>query len=117
VKFLVLMAEEDHYARWADLDDAARKEAFDRFDAFATAVQQRGSMLAGDALAAPEEGRTLHPGGERTVVAGPYAETVEQLGGFFLIDVPDLDTAVELAGELPASYVVEVRPVIDVELG
>ena len=117
MRFLVLMAEEDHYARWDALDDAARKEAFDRFDAFATAVEQRGSMLAGDALAAPGEARTLRPGDERAVVTGPYAETVEQVGGFFLIDVPDLETAVELAGELPESYVVEVRPVIDVELG
>jgi hypothetical protein len=112
------MAEEDHHARWDDLDEVGRKEMFDRFDDFARAVEERGAMLGGDALAAPEEGRTLRPGAQdRPVVTGPFAETVEQLGGFFLIDVPDLDTAVDLARLLPSSFVVEVRPIIDVEPG
>ena len=44
---------------------------------------------------------------------GPFAETVEQLGGFFLVDLPDLDTAVEIARLLPPAYSVEVRPVVD----
>jgi hypothetical protein len=50
------------------------------------------------------------------VTEGPYAETVEQLGGFYLIDVPDLDTAVGLAALLPQEYAVEVRPTLEVML-
>jgi hypothetical protein len=115
VKFLVLMAEEDHYARWDALDDAARDEMFAGFDAFARAVEERGSVLAGDALAAPAEARTVRPGDDRPVVAGPYAETVEQVGGFFLIEVPDLEAAVELARRLPRNITAEVRPVLDME--
>jgi hypothetical protein len=47
------------------------------------------------------------------VLAGPYAETQEQLGGFYLIDVPDLDTAIEWAKKLPAAQhgTIEIRPV------
>ena len=44
---------------------------------------------------------------------GPFAETVEQMGGFWLVDLPDLDAAVEAARLLPDAYSVEVRPVID----
>ena len=117
MKFLVLMTEEDHYARWDALDDAAREEMFAGFDAFARAVEQRGAVLAGDALVAPHEGRTVKPGDDRAVVSGPYAETVEQLGGFFLVDVPDLETAVDLARLLPRSITAEVRPIMDMEPG
>jgi hypothetical protein len=117
VKFLVLMSEEDHFARWDAMDDPARKEAFGRFENFAREVEARGTMLAGEALAEPAAARTLRPGDGRPVVAGPFAETVEQLGGFFLIDVPDLETAVALVRELPESFTVEVRPVIDVMVG
>ena len=45
---------------------------------------------------------------------GPFAETVEQVGGFYLIDVPDLGAAVELAALLPREYTVEVRPTLEV---
>jgi hypothetical protein len=50
------------------------------------------------------------------VTEGPFAETVEQVGGFYLIDVPDMDTAVELAALLPREYTVEVRTTVEVEL-
>ena len=44
---------------------------------------------------------------------GPYAETVEQMGGFWLVELPDLDAALAAARLLPEAYSVEVRPVID----
>ena len=72
-------------------------------------------MLAEAALDGPETARTVRAGvgADRPVTEGPFAETVEQLGGFFLVDLPDLDTAVEVARLLPASYSVEVRPTVD----
>ena len=53
--------------------------------------------------------------GKRQVTDGPFAETREQLGGFFLIDVPNLDEAIEIAGRIPGAKkgTVEVRPVFD----
>lgn len=55
--------------------------------------------------------------GAAVVTAGPFAETTEQLGGFFLVDVPDLDQAIAIAGQLPSARkgVVEVRPVLGME--
>ena len=50
------------------------------------------------------------------VTDGPFAETKEQLGGYFIVDVDDLDTAIELAGKIPAVHGrarIEVRPIVD----
>jgi hypothetical protein len=54
--------------------------------------------------------------GKRLVTDGPFAETREQLGGYFLIDAPDLDAAMEIAARIPMARqgTVEVRPVIEV---
>jgi hypothetical protein len=53
--------------------------------------------------------------GERLVTDGPFAETKEQLGGYFLLDVDDLDAAIDFAARIPAarSGSVEIRPLVD----
>jgi hypothetical protein len=116
-KFLVLLTEADHFANWDAADDALRDRTYAAFRAFSAAVAERGTIAGGEALASTDTARTLGPGPDRTVTEGPYAETVEQLGGFYLIDVADLATAVELAGLLPAEYTIEVRECVDVEVG
>ncbi len=113
VKYLVLMAEEDTWDRWNAASEADRDRMMGQLDAFAKAVVERGTMLAGEALQRPQEARTLRPGDGRPVTEGPYAETVEQLGGFYLVDLADLDTAVELARLLPEAWTVEVRPIAE----
>jgi hypothetical protein len=50
------------------------------------------------------------------VTDGPFAETVEQIGGFYVIDLPDLETAVECAKLLPREHRVEVRPTLGVQV-
>jgi len=116
VKFLVLMTEPDHFDRWDASSDADRQAVFDAFRAFTDAVRARGVLRYGDALSRPEEAVTLRPGSaaDRPLTQGPYAESVEQVGGFYVIELPDLDTAVEIARLLPPDYAVEVRPLLDV---
>jgi len=116
VKFLVLMAEDGHFEKWEAADDRHRERVYADFRAFDEAVKSRGSVVGGDALDRPASARTVRPGADRPVSDGPFAQTVEQIGGFYLIDVPDLDTAVELAALLPQEYTVEVRPTLDVEM-
>jgi hypothetical protein len=55
--------------------------------------------------------------GKRQVTDGPFAETREQLGGYFLIDAANLDEAIDIAGRVPAAKkgTVEVRPVVELE--
>ena len=115
MKFLVLMAEEDTWERWNALSDAEQQDVFDSFTAFTEAVKERGTVLSGEALDRAESARTVRPGPGRPVTEGPFAETVEQLGGFWLVDLPDLDSAVDAAKLLPEAYSVEVRPVVDME--
>lgn len=116
MKLVVLMAEEDPEA-WDRATQAHRDEVFDRHRRFDHAVRERGEMLAGEALALPKEAVTLRPGTgpDRMVTEGPYAEVAEQLGGFYLIDVDSVETALDLVRLLPDGYTIEVRPAIDVE--
>lgn len=106
MKFLVLMAEHDHYARWEAMSDAEREAFFAGLQAFDDAVRQRGTMLGGEALKDPTHSRRISgPADDRVITAGPYAESVEQLGGFFLVDLPNRETTLELAARLPVELV------------
>ena len=116
-KFLILMAEPDHFRKWEEADESLQQRVFDDFTAFDAAVKERGALVAGEALSHPNTARTVQPGPDgsaRAVTEGPYAETVEQVGGFYLIDVPDLAVALELAAFLPREYALEVRECLDV---
>jgi hypothetical protein len=114
-RFLILMAEPDHFARWDAAGDDEHERVFVDFRAFSAAVRDRGRLLGGEALVHPRDARTLRPDGDgRQLTEGPYAETVEQLGGFYLVELPDRATALEIARLLPREYDVEVRECLDV---
>ena len=85
------------------------------YEAYHTALKKAGAIVGGAALQPPCSSTTLQVhAGQRKVQDGPYADTKEQLGGFFLIDVPDLDTAMDWAAKCPAAEdgAVEVRPLL-----
>jgi hypothetical protein len=74
------------------------------------ALKDAGILVARAGLQAPHSATTLRLQGDRRLVQdGPYAATKEQLAGVFVIDVPDLDSALEWAARYPGK-VVEVRP-------
>ena len=110
MKFLLLMSEPDHFARWDAASEAEQSAVFDSFRAFSAAVRERGELLVGEALAPGDEARTLRPGPDRPVTDGPYAETVEQVGGLYIVDLPDRDTAVDVARLLPRHVHDRVAP-------
>ena len=72
--------------------------------AYTQELQDAGVMLGGDALQPDRQPTTTVRvrGGERLVTDGPFAETKEQLGGYYLIDVPDLDEAIARRRRIPA---------------
>jgi hypothetical protein len=85
------------------------------WQAYSQALTQAGVMAGGNGLQLPATATTLRlAGGKRQVHDGPYADTKEQLGGYYVIDVPDLDAALEWAARCPAlpNGAVEVRPVL-----
>ena len=84
------------------------------YGAYTEALQKAGVLRASTRLRPVDTATTVRmKTGKTEVLNGPYAETREQLGGFYMIDVPDLDTALSWAARCPgASYgTIEVRPV------
>lgn len=85
------------------------------WNAFIGAMAQAGIIVKGDGLQGPEVATTVRiRDGKRSVQDGPFADTKEALGGYFVIDVPDLDAALEWAAKAPCVHdgSVEVRPVL-----
>ncbi len=82
--------------------------------AYSEALKEAGVMAGGNPLQAPATATTVHVReGERTVRDGPFADTKEQLGGYYLLDVPDLDAALDWASRCPTTDgAIEVRPVL-----
>ncbi|MDX6374158.1 MAG: hypothetical protein QOD98_3146 [Nocardioidaceae bacterium] len=103
------MAEEDHFDKWEAASEQEQQAFFDGLAAFTAAVRDRGEVLFGEALDRPERALTLRGG---STTEGPYAETVEQVGGFYVVDLPSQELAVETARLLPVPSV-EVRPILD----
>ena len=83
---------------------------------YTAALKESGSLLAAEQLAHVETATSVTvQAGERLLTDGPFIETKEHLLGFYLLDVPDLDTALDWAGKMPiVRYgTVEVRPVLE----
>lgn len=81
-----------------------------RFDAY---VDAHGSRQGGEALDGASTATTVrHRDGEPVITDGPFTELVEQLGGFYVVDLPGLDHALAAAKLLPDCYAVEIRPII-----
>ena len=82
--------------------------------AYAESVQGSGRMVAAEALESVQTATTVRMrNGKLSITDGPFAETKEQLAGFYLIDAKDLNEAIQVAADIPAARVgcVEVRPV------
>lgn len=110
MKYAILIYETEQ-------DFAERDQHMPAYNAYSEALSQGGFMTGGAALQPGHTGTTVRlKDGQRLVQDGPYADTKEQLGGFFLIDVPDLDAALDWAARCPgaSNCAVEVRPLWDV---
>jgi hypothetical protein len=111
------------YAFTIYIDESQREAASDE-DRQATAqaygvltqeMGQKGVLLAGEGLYPTQTATTVRVrDGERSVTDGPFAETKEQLGGFYVLDCKDLDDAIEWAAKIPGAQQgsIEIRPVM-----
>lgn len=94
---------------------ADNEQMFAAYGAYTQALRTAGVMKAGDPLEPSATATTVRvKGGKTEVLDGPYAETKEQLGGYYIIEVPDLDAALSWAARCPgASHgTIEVRPIM-----
>ncbi len=84
------------------------------YTAYTEAMKKAGVYVDGNRLQPTSAATTVRaPNGKRTVLDGPYAETKEQLGGYYTIEAPDLDAALSWAARCPGSAhgTIEVRPI------
>jgi len=116
---LLLTNQADEVASWQDLSEAEqqklRAEEMPQWGELFGWIEQKGLKVEGLELDSPNEARTVRVrDGETLVTDGPYAETREQIGGFFVIESDDLDDAIELASRVPVvrKGSVEIRPVV-----
>ena len=96
-------------------DLAAADNLVAEYAAFTQAILNSGEMVSGERLGRVDTATSVRvQDGKTSVTDGPFAETKEHLGGIYLIDVPDLDRALELAAGIPAARAgaVEIRPVV-----
>jgi Uncharacterized protein conserved in bacteria len=101
------------FAARNDPDPEQREAYWSAWPPYAQALREAGVFAGGAGLEPPDTATTLRFRGERPQVQdGPFADTKEQLGGFFIVDVPDLDAALAWAARVPRSpgRLCEVRP-------
>jgi hypothetical protein len=113
-QYMILIYE--HETPYLEMDAADRQQVFEAHGRFGTQVRERGAtIVAGEALEPSATATTVR---DDVVTDGPFAETKEVLGGFYVIEARDLDHALEIAKLCPAPFGgVEVRPVMDTSGG
>ena len=117
--YLVLLVGDGAEKPWPEQTEEERTATMARFGEFADACRARDGveLLAGEALSDPGDAAVVRTSaaGEVTVTEGPYAEAIEAMGGFYLVEAPDRDVLVELLRLLPR-YDIQVHPTVDVVL-
>ena len=118
MKYLVLLIGDGAEKPWSAQTEAEQGAAMAKFGAFDDACAARDGvrLLAGEALSDPRDATVMRTtGGRVELTDGPYAEVIEGMGGFYLLEAPDLDVVVELLQVLPP-YDIQIHPTVDVEL-
>lgn len=113
MKYMLLI-----YGNEQDLSEPAREACYKESQRLVREIESRGQFVGASPLQSVATATSVRlRDGKRVVTSGPFAETAEQLGGYYLVDVPSLEEAVEIAGRIPGAKwgTVEIRPVVELE--
>lgn len=113
MKYLLLIYENE--AAFAGVSEAEQGKIFQEYMDYTRRIKKNGNYIAGEALQPISTATTVRVKNGKTVTTdGPFAETREQLGGFYMVEAKDLDEAIKLAAGIPASRTgsIEVRPIM-----
>jgi hypothetical protein len=114
MKYLCLIYDDEK--AWAKMPKEQTDKLMGEYFAFTDGIRQSGKYVAGEALQPITTATTVRVrNGKISTTDGPFAETKEQLGGFYLIDAKDLNDAIQVAARIPSARfgAIEVRPVVD----
>jgi hypothetical protein len=112
MQYLLMIYRND--ADFAKMSPTERKQKTAEYGVFTQSIIQSGHFKAGDGLQPSTTATTVRVRDGKTLTTdGPFAETREQLGGYYLIDTPDLDSALSWASRCPGAQfgAIEVRPI------
>ena len=104
----------DREDTWRSMPEEERNSVMGEYLAYTEALKKAGKYVAGDALQPTETAKSIRiRDGETTTTDGPFAETKEILGGYYLVDVDSEDEALEWGAKIPSARfgTIEVRPV------
>ena len=100
---------------WEELDDDKRSSMYEEYAQLSRDLREREALVSANELQPAATATTVSVrDGEKVVLDGPFAETKEALGGYYLIDVESLDDAIEWASRIPSARhgKIEVRPIV-----
>ena len=113
MKYLLLIYESEQ--AWAGVSEAEQGKIFQEYMDYTGGIKRSGNYIAGEALQPVSTATTVRVKNGKTLTTdGPFAETREQLGGFYMVEAKDLDEAIKLATGIPAARTgsIEVRPIM-----
>ena len=114
MKYMLLIHDEEK--AWAKLTESDMNAMKAEYGQFTQGIVASGNFLAGAQLRPISTATSVKVrDGKRLVTDGPFAETREQLGGYYLVEAKDLDEAISIAAKIPSARVgtIEVRPVVE----
>jgi hypothetical protein len=113
MQYLLLINDDE--AQWGTMSDDERNAVYAEYGQYTQDLQTRGILVGANQLQPSETATVVHVEDGKTLTTdGPFAETKEVLGGYYLIDVDTLDEALEWAAKIPSARYghIEVRPVV-----
>ena len=113
MKYLCLIYEDE--SRWGTMPQAEAAAILGQYGEFTESIKQSGHLQGGEALQPTDTATTVRVrNGKVSTTDGPFAETKEQLGGYYLIEAKDLNDAIQVAARIPGASMgsVEVRPIM-----
>ena len=114
MRYLCLIYENEK--AWETVPPAESEAIMDEYFQFTDDIRKKGKYIAGEALQPTASSTTVRVrNGKVSTTDGPFAETKEQLGGFYLIEATDLNDAIQVASRIPSARLgsIEIRPVVD----
>ena len=100
---------------WESMSEEERGQVFQAYGTFTQELEDSGAMVGGNALQPTETATTVRVRNDETLTTdGPFAETKEQLGGYYLVEAESIDEAIDWAAKIPAARTgtIEVRPLV-----
>ncbi len=115
MKYLCLIYADE--TLWQNMPRAEAEKVFSEYYAFTDGIKKSGHYIGGNPLQPTRTATTVRVrNGKTSTTDGPFAETKEQLGGYYLIEARDLNDAIQVASRIPGARLgsIEVRPVMEI---